>query len=183
MPRKRTPKPRKSLSKSSGSFRAVWLPIEKFFIGLWSIIKTIFRGLLMLLENIFKFVVALVIAVAKVVQAVALVLASVFLALALLALTFFLCSRALDLPNSASFQNFRERTIEIISEAAEPGFATWESNTQAWIDYRADLVELYNSSLTAEEKKQELAELRDALHEQLDFYDPNFLEWKIQKER
>ncbi|MFH0776141.1 MAG: hypothetical protein V1936_00810 [Patescibacteria group bacterium] len=172
----RTPK------KTVAQFDSFWLVVKNFFLAIWNFVKILARAVLILLDKIFRLVIALILAVAKIIRAVALAFVAVFLALALLALTFFLFAKAIDLPSSENFQKLRERTLAILLEAAEPDFIAWETNTRAWIDYRAELAKLAESSLTPAEKQQKLEELRAKLHKQLETCSPHALERELSRD-
>ena len=111
--------------------------------------------------KIFKFLIALVHALAKILRATALVFISFFLALVLLALTFFLISRGLDLRNSESFRELRDRTFEVYGEWLEPEFIASEARAIAWSEYRADLREIHAADIPNFEK-EELVEVARA---------------------
>lgn len=134
-------------------------------------------GFLVLLEKILKFVVALVLAVAKIIRAVALVFVSIFLALFLLALTFFFVSRGLDLRNSESFRDLRDRTFEICGEWFEPEFAASEARAVAWGEYREVVKAAYRAEVSSEEKIQMVQDARSELRSVLQENDADIFSW------
>lgn len=187
MPQKRT-----QAKTTKNNFRTVWKPIENFFAGLYDVLKNIItalytvlkniaQGLLILIEKILRFVVDVIFATAKIIQAVGVAFFAVAASAFLVVLAGYLFAKAVDLPASKNFQEFREQTWEILIEAAEPDFAAWRADAQAWITYREELQKLYASNLSQEEKVQKLTELKETLHRAMDEGDPNALEMRIKK--
>jgi hypothetical protein len=160
---KKMPKPRtqkKEITKTSNKTFGFFAGVINFFHNIIRACYEFIKTLLQLLEKILRFAVDFILATAKIIQAVGLAFLAIFASAFLVILSGYFCVKAIDLPASENFQEFRETTFETLLKAAQPDLEAITAKAQ----YRAELKKLYdNPKLSKEEKIEKLLEMKEEL--------------------